>query len=150
MLADFFVIGAPRSGTTSVYEYLNAHPAVYMSTVKEPDFFARPELDTLHPVGEASAVSLDELAEADPALRTDLANYSALFAGARAEQLRGEASAVYLGHPTAAWHIRGFMPDAPLRGDLCAIRPSGRSRTTSTDAGCTPTTGGKAPPAPRI
>lgn len=40
MLPNFLVIGAPRSGTTSLYEYLRAHPDIYMSPVKEPDFFA--------------------------------------------------------------------------------------------------------------
>lgn len=39
ILPDFIVIGAMRAGTTSLYKYLNAHPAIGMSEQKETDFF---------------------------------------------------------------------------------------------------------------
>ena len=39
-LPDFLLIGAPRSGTTSLYHHLKAHPQIFMSAVKEPGFFA--------------------------------------------------------------------------------------------------------------
>ena len=43
--ADFaFIVGAPRSGTTSLARYLEAHPGVCFSFVKEPHFFARYDL----------------------------------------------------------------------------------------------------------
>ena len=112
MLPNFFVIGAPRSGTTSLYEYLNSHPDIFMSPVKEPDFFSRPVLDEVHPQETAEVVSLAEHADTNPALRHELDEYEALFAGAGDETRRGEASAVYLGHPTAAWHLRSYVPDA--------------------------------------
>ena len=38
---DLFIVGAPKSGTTSLYEYLKGHPDVFMSVVKEPCYFAR-------------------------------------------------------------------------------------------------------------
>ena len=38
---DLFIIGAPKCGTTSIYEYLTGHPDVFMSAVKEPNYFAR-------------------------------------------------------------------------------------------------------------
>ena len=44
--SDFFIVGAPKAGTTSLYHYLDQHPQVYMSAIKEPHFFAaeiRPE-----------------------------------------------------------------------------------------------------------
>lgn len=37
---NFFVIGAPKCGTTTLYENLTQHPEVYMPKVKEPNFFA--------------------------------------------------------------------------------------------------------------
>jgi len=37
---NFFIIGAPKSGTTSLYEYLVGHPDVFMSAVKEPMYFS--------------------------------------------------------------------------------------------------------------
>jgi hypothetical protein len=41
-LPDFFVIGAMKAGTTSLYRYLSAHPQVFLpAETKEPAFFAR-------------------------------------------------------------------------------------------------------------
>ena len=37
--SNFFILGAARSGTTSLYQYLARHPDVLMSTPKEPVFF---------------------------------------------------------------------------------------------------------------
>jgi len=37
---NFFIIGAPKCGTTALSEYLRAHPQVFMSTPKEPHYFA--------------------------------------------------------------------------------------------------------------
>lgn len=38
-LPDFLVIGAMKCGTTSLHNYLNLHPDIFMSDVKELDFF---------------------------------------------------------------------------------------------------------------
>ena len=38
---NFFIVGAQRSGTTSLYFYLRQHPDVFMPSVKEPHFFSR-------------------------------------------------------------------------------------------------------------
>jgi len=37
---NFFIVGAPQSGTTALYSYLSGHPDVGMSKDKEPHFFA--------------------------------------------------------------------------------------------------------------
>ena len=37
---NFFIVGAPKAGTTSLYEYLKGHPEIYMSPIKEPDYFS--------------------------------------------------------------------------------------------------------------
>ncbi len=37
--ANLFLIGAPKCGTTSLHYYLNQHPDVRMSTLKEPHYF---------------------------------------------------------------------------------------------------------------
>ena len=39
-LPNFIVIGAMKSGTTSLFHYLQSHPQVFMSPLKEVDFFA--------------------------------------------------------------------------------------------------------------
>lgn len=36
---DYFIVGAPRSETSSLYNYLNQHPAVFLPDVKERHFF---------------------------------------------------------------------------------------------------------------
>jgi hypothetical protein len=38
-MPDFLVIGTMKGGTTSLYHYLNAHPQVFMTKIKEVDFF---------------------------------------------------------------------------------------------------------------
>src|SRR5256885_834533 len=45
-LPTFFIVGAPKAGTTSLYHYLDQHPQIYMSAIQEPNYFAleiRPE-----------------------------------------------------------------------------------------------------------
>jgi hypothetical protein len=41
VLPNLFIVGAPKSGTTSLYEWLKEHPQVFMSPFKEPCYFAR-------------------------------------------------------------------------------------------------------------
>lgn len=42
---NFFIIGAHKAGTTSLYNYLRAHPQVFMSADKEPVHLTRPDFD---------------------------------------------------------------------------------------------------------
>jgi len=38
-LPNFILVGAPKSGTSSLYQYLKQHPDVFMCEPKEPYFF---------------------------------------------------------------------------------------------------------------
>lgn len=114
MLPNCLVIGAPRSGTTSLYEYLHAHPEIFMSPVKEPDFFSRPSLDAVHLPAANAPASAKDRASRETALQADKDQYTALFQNAGSAPRRGEASAIYLGHPTAALHIRRYIPDVKM------------------------------------
>jgi len=38
---NFFIIGAAKGGTTSLYEYLKQVPGIFMSPEKEPNYFSR-------------------------------------------------------------------------------------------------------------
>jgi hypothetical protein len=53
---DFFVVGAPKSGTTSLFHYLKAHPDIHMPQEFEPFFFASDLNRSVHgkPLGVAS------------------------------------------------------------------------------------------------
>src|SRR5690348_9463449 len=38
-LPDFFLVGAPKAGTTALHAALARHPELYLSPVKEPKFY---------------------------------------------------------------------------------------------------------------
>ncbi len=38
-IPNFFIIGAPKCGTTSMIHYLSQHPSVFVPSIKEPHFF---------------------------------------------------------------------------------------------------------------
>lgn len=93
-LPDFFIVGAGKSGTTALYEYLSAHPSVFMSTMKEPAYFCSDIK------GTNGVRSLDE--------------YRALFGGAKPEAMIGEASAMYLFSSVAIERIMSANPLAKV------------------------------------
>jgi len=103
---NFFVIGAGKSGTTSLYHYLKQHPQIFMSPVKEPKYFALAghDLDFKGP-GDSRIV---------PDTTTTESAYLALFEGAGDEPVVGEASTIYLGDFGAAAKMAGQVPDARL------------------------------------
>jgi len=39
-IPNFFIIGAPKCGTTSLAAWLSEHPGIYMSPIKEPFYFS--------------------------------------------------------------------------------------------------------------
>ena len=92
---NFFIVGAPKCGTTALYRYLRLHPNIYMPAKKEPHFFAQ-DLGSY------------------PAIKT-MDQYSALFAGAEPRHTGiGEASVYYLRSTVAIPNIRAFNPEARL------------------------------------
>jgi hypothetical protein len=93
-LPDFFIVGAPKCGTTSMYAYLREHPGIFMPFHKEPLFFGS---DLTHRYG-----------------RLTPQEYVALFSDARQDQLVGEGSAWYLYSETAAREIREAAPEARI------------------------------------
>ncbi len=86
---NLFVLGAGKSGTTSLYMYLAAHPEIFMSPVKEPTFFS----DCFQVV-------------ADPI------TYLQLFQKATHQRWIGEASHAYLSHPGAADCLKACFPES--------------------------------------
>ena len=105
-LPNFLIIGAAHSGTTALYYYLNQHPQIYMSPIKETNYFAFegenldcyvPFLDKLK---ESSARSLEE--------------YLMLFKKVSNEIAIGEASPIYLISPGAAQRIQDCIPNVKL------------------------------------
>ncbi len=90
-LPTFFIVGAPKSGTTSLHSYLGAHPEIAVSTLKEPAYFTR-------------ANWLERIA-----------GYHDLFEGPAA--VRGESSTAYGSFPWApetADRILATVPEARI------------------------------------
>lgn len=42
---NFLIIGANKAGTTSLYHYLSCHPEIFMSKIKEPNYFKHTPFD---------------------------------------------------------------------------------------------------------
>jgi Sulfotransferase family len=111
MLPNFLVIGAAKAGTTALYWYLAEHPAVFMSPVKETNFFAY-GVD-----GQGRLIYGDPDVHKFPV--KSLAEYEALFADAGDARAVGEASPIYLECPQAPDRIRALLPDVRL---ICCLR----------------------------
>jgi hypothetical protein len=102
------VIGAGKSGTTSLWSYLGQHPDVFVSPVKEPNFFALEGQAV--PARDASPGQMHHY----PQSVTRWADYVALFDSAAGHAAAGEASPMYLYHPDAPARIRARLPEAKL------------------------------------
>ncbi len=86
---NFFILGAAKSGTTSLYAYLRQHPDVFMSPLKEPTFFCHPFQVVNSPI-----------------------KYFELFGGAAGARVIGEASHAYLSNPSTPKVLKLLVPDA--------------------------------------
>ena len=88
---NFFIIGAPKCGTTSLVTWLSEHPNIYVPPIKEPHFFNTDGL-----VGTKS-----------------LSEYERLFKEAGSKHIAvGEASTRYLFSKVAMPNILKYNPDA--------------------------------------
>jgi Sulfotransferase family len=101
---DFFIVGQPKSGTTALYSMLRRHPQIYLPETKEPGYLAD-ELHVRKPPRPSKNVNTFD-------------DYVALFEGASAEQLVGEATPFYLWSRTAARRIAELQPRARIIATL--------------------------------
>ncbi len=122
---NFFIVGAGKTGTTSLHGYLNQHPQIYMSPVKEPCYFAQEIRSANISRGFRSHLKyqtrmlksiLNDGGEVKPHgwIAQDWEDYLRLFQNVRGEAAIGEASAAYLWSPTAAANIHAQIPDARI------------------------------------
>ncbi len=91
-LPNFLIVGAAKSGTTSLYAYLAQHPDVYLCPVKEPCFFS----------------------DGNPRLVRSDSEYGALFDGRSSEKAIGEASASYLYDTEAPKKIKALLNEVKI------------------------------------
>lgn len=111
-LPNFFLIGAARSGSTALYDYIGQHPEVFTADPKEPHFFAfqgaRPAFR-----GPGDDEMINRQAVVDPDA------YRRLFRGADGARAVGEGSVSYLYYSRAIENIKLAVPDARL---VCVLR----------------------------
>jgi hypothetical protein len=92
---NFFIIGAPKCGTTALSSYLAEHPRVFFSNPKEPQFFA--EDFAGHGFVHDLDAYLDLFAQAD-----------------NSQPIVSEGSVFYLASQVAVENIREFNPAAKI------------------------------------
>ncbi|MFD1674165.1 sulfotransferase family protein [Alicyclobacillus fodiniaquatilis] len=103
MLPNFIIIGAAKAGTTALYKYLQQHPDIFMSRVKETNHFAfRDTPPNFQGPGD------------HPNAITSFDDYQALFQDASGCKAIGEASPMYLYKPEVAKRIKTVIPDVKL------------------------------------
>jgi len=77
---NFFIVGARKAGTTSLYNHLKEIPGIYMSPIKEPKYFSQSRIPP----------------SSNPIPIRDKEKYLSLFDKVKDEKIVGEASATYL------------------------------------------------------
>src|SRR5438045_1184872 len=101
-LPNFFIVGAPKAGTTSLYHYLKNHPEVFMSPIKEPNYFSYEETVKQNLYHKEKGVGTFE-------------EYAELFVSANGHHKAvGEASVSYLFYSSVPEKIKELIPDAKI------------------------------------
>src|SRR5580698_1501830 len=90
---NFFIVGAPKSGTTSLYDYLKEHPQVFLPK-KELYYFCYDLTFRTPPISENI--------------------YLKYYTDANNQKAVGDASVYYLLSPGAAKKIKDFNPEAKI------------------------------------
>lgn len=103
-LPNFIVIGAEKAGTTSLDYYLQQHPQVCMSSIKEPRFFA-PEFYTTFYHGPRVGKRVTPMTQTE---------YEALFEDVSEALAIGEVSPQYLYLPDCCQRIAAALPEVRL------------------------------------
>lgn len=106
-MPNFLIIGAAKAGTTALYRYLKQHPQIYMSPLKETQFFVFVDEENL------------TFNSNEPFLRKykqikDIESYRKLFNKVSGEIAIGEVSPWYIYLPNVASKIKQYIPDVKI------------------------------------
>jgi len=115
---DFFLVGAPKCGTTALFEMLGAHPEIFASPIKEPDFFAA-DIRAAVAGSKVPASPNPNKSSGGRVFRpgefvSDWHEYLELFKTAGPGQRIGEGSVSYLASRVAAQAISDRCPAAQI------------------------------------
>lgn len=106
-LPHFLIIGAGKSGTTSLDLYFNQHPDVFMAR-KEPCYFSIKNVLKINDPDDK------EMIHHYPNGVTEYEEYLHLFDEAKYGQIRGETSPIYLNSNVAPLEIKNTIPEVRL------------------------------------
>ncbi len=105
-LPNFYIAGGARCGSTSLEAYCRTHPQVYMSPVKEPNYFSYGYAGIPFTGPGRDKVYTTSI--------KDRRSYEKLFRKAGEALAVGEASINYMIHPEACAGIKAVTPDARI------------------------------------
>jgi hypothetical protein len=120
-IPNFFIVGAAKAGTTSIYDYLGQHPDVYLSPIKEPNYFASDIDVTKFSKTFKNSIPNTKtyfknipLVNLQQAFIKEYSDYSKLFDGVNQQNIIAEASTSYLYSKSAAINIFDFNPSSKI------------------------------------
>jgi len=122
-LPTFLIVGAVKAGTTSLHEYLQQHPEVYMSPVKETNHFSDADMLFEHfniDYRQDINVDLKKYLAGDMHNKIHIAHvrdwddYLKLYRNVTEQKAIGEVSNSYLYNPSTAKTISARLPDAKI------------------------------------
>jgi hypothetical protein len=99
---NFLVIGAYKSGTTSLHYYLKQHPEIFIPEIKEPNYFAF--VNSHHSINNPAYKKSIKSSE----------DYERLFEKSGLKKAIGEVSPEYLSNSSAVKAIHSHLPDVKL------------------------------------
>ncbi len=106
MLPNFLVVGAAKSGTSSIDRYLAQHPEVYLPVKKEAHYFAVPSFPARFNGRGDEGMNTETIGSRE--------RYESLFDAVGHEIAVGESSAFYLYYPGTAERIHSENPDMKI------------------------------------
>ena len=99
---DFFIVGAPKCGTTAMAEYLGQHPEIFMPEAKDSHFFG------------SDIKLINKINQPPDLFRVNQNTYLSWFSSDMGAKRSGEASVMYLYSRQAAREIKEFNPHADI------------------------------------
>ncbi len=101
MQPNFFIVGTPKSGTTSLFHYLDEHPEVFMCSKKEPNYFSYQDIVQQNLYYVEKGIGNKE-------------EYEKFFEDVTSEKAIGEASVSYLFYEKVPARIKIIAPNAKI------------------------------------
>jgi predicted CopG family antitoxin len=116
--ANLFMVGAMKAGTTSFMDVISQHPQIYVSPIKEPNYFISELPEALY--DPSRFFSIEKYFQNDFPNPLHIAHvknaedYDRLFTLQKGEKYISEGSTMYLHAPQTAQRIHEYNPNAKI------------------------------------